>query len=227
MIVECGLRNPKFEIIGFFALLLFPLLFPLTAGAQTDTTAVLVLPDPAAIEAIEVATLPSWRAAHEPRTALLRAAMVPGWGQIYNRQYYKLPFVYGGLVGLTAGALLVNNQYLLYRRSYLFLARRDENGVPDFPEFEDDFENLVDRLGRSREDVEASSATFASAFRAQRNNLRRNRDLLYVGIGLFYGLTVLDAFVSAHLVGFDVGEDLSMRVLPHPGGVAAGLHLRF
>jgi hypothetical protein len=34
---------------------------------------------------------------HSPRGALWRAAAAPGWGQLYNRQYYKIPFVYAGL----------------------------------------------------------------------------------------------------------------------------------
>ena len=58
-------------------------------------------------------------------------------------------------------------------------------------------------------------------FKAQRDNLRRNRDLLYFGIVFWYGLTVLDAFVSAHLLDFDVGEDLTVTFFPHP--TASGL----
>jgi len=34
---------------------------------------------------------------HSPRGALWRAAVAPGWGQIYNRDYIKVPFVWAGL----------------------------------------------------------------------------------------------------------------------------------
>lgn len=157
---------------------------------------------------------------HSPRGALWRAAAVPAWGQYYNRQYYKIPIVWGGLGGLATSALFVNRRYLLYRHSYHFLARR-ENGEPVFPEYEADFEKLIADLGISRERAEASIGTF----RQNRDNLRRNRDLLYIGIGLFYGLTILDAYVNAHLLHFDVGEDLTLMVRPVPSGMAATLRI--
>lgn len=153
-----------------------------------------------------------------PEGALWRAAALPGWGQLYNHQYYKIPIVWGGLAGLAASAIIVNRNYLLYRHSYHFLARR-ENGVPVFPEYEEDFLKLIGRLGITRERAMAS----VSEFRRSRDNLRRNRDLLYIGIGLFYGLTILDAYVNAHLLQFDVGEDLTLAVQPTPGGISASL----
>ncbi len=157
---------------------------------------------------------------HSPRGALWRAAAIPGWGQYYNRQYYKIPVAWAGLGGLTASAILVNRRYLLYRHSFHFLARR-ENGMPLFPEYEADFEKLIADLGISRERAEASVGTF----RQTRDNLRRNRDLLYIGIGLFYGLTILDAYVNAHLLHFDVSEDLTLVVHAAPGGFAVSLRM--
>src|SRR5690625_7897691 len=55
---------------------------------------------------------------HSPRGALWRAAAVPGWGQAYNRQYYKLPVVYGGLAGLVYLAVTRHQLYHLYREAY-------------------------------------------------------------------------------------------------------------
>ncbi len=55
---------------------------------------------------------------------------------------------------------------------------------------------------------------------AQRDAFRRNRDLSILGIGIVWSLQVLDAYVSAHLLDFDVGEDLTFHVAPglDPGG---------
>ena len=154
---------------------------------------------------------------HSPRGALWRAASVPGWGQFYNRQYYKVPIVYAGLGGLAASAILVNRRYLLYRHSYLFLARQD-----DFPHYEDDYLRLLEELNIP----ESRGPQLTEVFRSTRDNLRRNRDLLYIGVGLFYGLSILDAYVSAHLLDFDVGEDLSLSIQAAPDGFSAKLHVK-
>jgi hypothetical protein len=54
-----------------------------------------------------------------PRLATIRSAMVPGWGQIYNKKYWKLPLVYGAL-GTTAGVFIYNvKNYKLLRLAYL------------------------------------------------------------------------------------------------------------
>ena len=143
-------------------------------------------------------------APHDPRGALWRAAVLPGWGQVYNRQYYKLPFVLGGLGGLVASALYNNDRYLTYRRAYLYALFPDQ-----YPQYADEAAPFAPWIDANQEDL----------LRQQRNAFRRNRDLSYIGIGLFYGLTILDAYVNAHLLDFDVDEELSVRLLPGPHGV--------
>lgn len=186
----------------------------------------LAVPSSAAAQPDTSTTAPSPVAAsdHSPQGALLRAAVLPGWGQLYNRQYLKIPLVYLGLGGLTAAALYVNDRYLLYRHAFLYKAyqeRIDQGLIEEhpFPYYEGDYRTLEARFG----------PVSSRPLRDQRDKLRRNRDLLYFGIGLWYGLTVLDAYVSAHLLDFDVSEDLTVSVTPtlvHPG-VGARLRLAF
>ena len=157
-----------------------------------------------------------------PRKALVRA-LVPGWGQLYNRQYLKMPIVYAGLGLIGAGAAYANGRYLRYRHAYLFTARQDDAGQPVFPQYAGDYALLLSELGLPPEstldaqEIERRRARLEPQFRTQRDSFRRNRDLLYIGIGIWYGLTMLDAFVSAHLFDFDVGEDLAVRVRVQPG----------
>src|SRR6185312_7008801 len=53
---------------------------------------------------------------HSPHTAIMRSLMVPGLGQIYNRKYWKVPLIYGGL-GAVAYYLVWNvrnyNEYVI------------------------------------------------------------------------------------------------------------------
>ncbi len=157
----------------------------------------------------------------DPRSALHRA-FVPGWGQLYNREYYKVPVVYVGLVAFVGSALLVNRRYRLYRHAYLFTARTNPDGTPVFPEYESDYSELLRVLELSSEsilmpdEVAARRARLQPQFRAQRDVLRRNRDLLYFGTLAWYGFTVIDAYVSAHLAEFDVNESLAVQVTGGP-----------
>jgi len=150
--------------------------------------------------------------------AALRRAFVLGWGQLYNRQYYKVPFVYVGIAALTGSALLVNRRYQLYRHAYLYTASVDSEGVPTFPEYKSDYFELLSDLNLRPEsnlmpdEITSRRNRLEPQIRAQRDELRRNRDLLYFGIVAWYGLTIIDAYVSAHLSEFDVTESLSVQM---------------
>lgn len=159
-------------------------------------------------------------AEHTPREALVRA-VVPGWGQLYNGQRWKIPLVYAGLAGFSTLALTTNQDYLLHRHAFLYRVHEEMIGADStrtnpWPQYADDYARLTAQLTDGAD-------ISASVLRSRRDALRRNRDLLYFGIGLWYGLSVLDAYVSAHLFDFDVGEDLSVALHPRPRGLAATL----
>ena len=67
-----------------------------TVTAVVDTTA----PDDKKVKKVRV---------YKPGKAALRSAILPGWGQIYNKKYWKLPIVYGAL-GTSAGIFFFNLQ---------------------------------------------------------------------------------------------------------------------
>ena len=163
----------------------------------------------------------------------LRRALAPGWGQLYNRQYAKIPFVYAGFGAFGGAAVLVNSKYLRYRHAYLYTAREDPDGAPVFPEYADEYALLLSDLklapesSLSNAEVKSRRARLEPQIRAQRDNFRRNRDLLYFGIVIWYGLTILDAFVSAHLFDFDVGEDLTLRMLGSPAAAGVTATMRW
>lgn len=154
--------------------------------------------------------------------AALRRGFIPGWGQLYNREYYKVPLVYAGLAAFAGSALLVNRRYLLYRHAYLFTARVHQDGSPIFPEYESDYSRLlrvIDLIPESNlmsEEIKARRIRLEPQIRSQRDALRRNRDLLYLGIIAWYSFTILDAYVSAHLSEFDVNESLAVRITGGP-----------
>lgn len=51
--------------------------------------------------------------------AVLRSAVVPGWGQIYNDSYLKAPIVWGICGWFVYNYILNNNNYTKYKKLYL------------------------------------------------------------------------------------------------------------
>jgi hypothetical protein len=144
---------------------------------------------------------------HSPRGALWRTAAVPGWGQYYNRQYYKIPFVYAGFAALGYRIYRANRQYRLFDRAHLYGIGREREGENPYQQYEAQFNEV-------KEEVFLGGTVRLSEVRNQRDQFRRKRDLSIVWTGLFYTLTLLDAYVSAHLLTFDVDDDLAVRVRP-------------
>lgn len=128
----------------------------------------------------------------DPKAVLRRSLMVPGWGQITNKQAWKVPIVYGLLGGLTYYSVYLTKQYHDYRAAYY-----------------NSFDSNTDlRFGATPSYLEGA---IASRLKSNRDFLRNRRDFIYVTIGLAYALNVVDAYVFAHLRSFDVSDDLSMN----------------
>lgn len=126
-----------------------------------------------------------------PSKAAFYSAVLPGLGQAYNKKYWKIPIVYAA-IGIPAYLYIKNDQdYDLYRDTYKRRLAGFPQGSPGDP-----FPNV----------------TNDGLIRAQQQ-LRRNKELaLLITIGM-YALNIIDANVDAHLLQFNVDEDLSFR--PH------------
>ncbi len=125
-----------------------------------------------------------------PERAAAMSFILPGTGQIYNKKWWKAPIIYGALGG--AGFLIYdsNKRYKDFQEAYLFRVDDDPNTIDPYPN--------------------ASEATLLSI----RNRYDKRRQQSYVAFFAVWLLNSIDAFVDAHLVSFDVNEDLSLVLKP-------------
>jgi hypothetical protein len=126
-----------------------------------------------------------------PRRATLLAVALPGAGQLYNRRYWKVPIVYTGFVVLGYFILDNDRQFKTYRDAYILRYKGDRTTA-----------SLYNRYPNIR------------SLSVIREFYRRNRDLSVILTGAWYGITIIDAVVDAHLYSFSVSDDLEASLRP-------------
>ncbi len=136
-----------------------------------------------------------------PKKAGLYSTIVPGLGQFYNRQYWKIPIVYVGLA--TVGYFFVKNlnDYQDYRIAYI---GRINNPYPT-----DKYVNIYS----------------TSQLQQLQNDYNKYLDMTVLFGTIGYAMQVVDAITGAHLKNFDISRDISLHVKPVPvlNGVGIGL----
>ena len=126
-----------------------------------------------------------------PSKATFYSAVLPGLGQAYNKKYWKIPIVYGALATGIYFYDLNNSEYNRYRNAY----KRRLAGFTD-----DEFYGEGQYPAISNDGL----------IRAQ-NTLKRNKELsILVTVGL-YILNIIDANVDAHLLQYNLDENLTLE----------------
>ena len=154
----------------------------------------------AVADTLDLSRFDNWKP--DPIRAMWLAMVVPGGGQIYNRKFWKLPIVYGGVVGCIY-AVSWNSQMLRdYSQAYQDIMDSD-------PTTNSHLEMLP--LGY---DITGREEHFKSVFKRKKDFYRRYRDLSIFCIAGVYLLSIIDAYVDAELSTFDIGTDLSLSISP-------------
>ena len=132
---------------------------------------------------------------HDPGKATLRSLILPGWGQAYNREYWKIPIIYG-VLGTIAGFYIYNNTWYKKTREAHDI-RVNRNNTADTALIDPKLQPLS-----------------AQSLQSYRNSFRRDRDYSALYFIMAWGLNVVDATVFGHLKDFNVSEDLTLKVNP-------------
>ena len=120
-----------------------------------------------------------------PGRATLYSALLPGLGQIYNGELFKVPIYWGCLLGSIHFLTNNNTNYQRFKRIHNE-ATMENNQSP----------------------ISAETAKW------YRDVYRRYRDYAIVATALFYILQVMDANVFAYMHDFEVSDDISMNIEP-------------
>ena len=197
------------RIAGLFAILWLTCLTCYAQEGKKDTTKLLSEDSVYLKGGKKVISIESYAKRFDPRRALFLAAILPGAGQAYNKQYWKMPLVYGGLFGLFALVKYYNDAEVKYTNQLFYSINN-----PNLPSYPGSFTTNGSLIPQLRTIVDYA---------------RRQRDYFTILTGFFYILQMVDAHVDAHLKEFDLNPKLHARVEPvlFPQGVGMGLRIRF
>ena len=122
-----------------------------------------------------------------PSKAAFYSSIIPGLGQVYTRRYWMIPIIYGGL-GASAYYYNFNNKEMKkYRTAY----KRRLAGY-----FDDEYTEIIPENEKLLEGMKFH---------------RRYKDFSFMFLIGTYVLNIIDANVGAHLLQFNVSEDLSFE----------------
>jgi len=147
-----------------------------------------------------------WRP--DPMRAVWMGALFPGLGQIYNRSLWKLPIVYGGLMGCAYAIVWNGNMYNDYKQAYCDILTDKVLSTDPQRSY-----NAILPKGYTIE-MMGGRETYTNTLNTKQNLYHRYRDFGIVAAVVIYALSVVDAFVDAQLFDFDISPDLSMNVSP-------------
>lgn len=126
---------------------------------------------------------------HNPTKAVL-LSIIPGAGQIYNGQAWKVPIFYAAL-GVMGYLVYTNyNEMMMFKNEYLSIGYNGHSTLPDY-----------------------SGYPGSSIYNMYQSSNKSFQRYILITIAV-YGFNLLDAYVFGHLYDFQVSDDLSLNVSP-------------
>ncbi|MBO5698088.1 MAG: hypothetical protein J6R90_06820 [Alistipes sp.] len=146
------------------------------------------------------------------KKATTLSTICPGAGQVYNKSYWRVPIVLGGLASTIYTIDWNNRGYQRFKTAYTLLA---------------DYESITDPAIRNEKYPNGAPDEFRGAYSSTflknlKDSYRRNRDLCIILTAGVYLLQIIDAHVDAHLQDYDISDDLTMNVEPYFDYTAVG-----
>lgn len=124
-----------------------------------------------------------------PKKAGWRSAILPGWGQYYNRKYWKIPIVWGA-IGTGIGIIAWNQKgYKRYKNAF-----------------------DAELRGETHEFSDITGIDLKTALGNTQDARKRQRDYAIAITAGIYLLNIVDAIVDAHL--YEGRKDRDLAISP-------------
>lgn len=123
-----------------------------------------------------------------PAKSTVYSILLPGLGQLYNGEFWKVPLYWGLMAGSFHFVIENNTQYKRWKWTY-------DQATSDDPD--------VEKPPQSAENA-----------KYYRDAYRRLRDYSILAVAVSYVLQVIDANVFAYMQDFEVNDEISMKVTP-------------
>lgn len=122
-----------------------------------------------------------------PKMALFTTMAVPGLGQIYNKSWWKVPLVWGGMTWAISSSIKNTRNYRIFKNAYISELAKEEHQF-------------------------SNTGLDAADLKRVRDGYDNNRQVSYIMIFVVYVVAGAEAFVDSHLKTFDVSDDLSLNM---------------
>lgn len=125
-----------------------------------------------------------------PKKAAIYGLSIPGGGQIYNRRWWKVPLALGAYGGMVYVIDFNQNIYRRLSTAYQLSLKNEPHEFSNIQGFD------------------------SNTLRNLRDTYDKRTQMSYVGIFFVHALVAMEAFVDAHLLNFDIDEQLALKIKP-------------
>lgn len=153
-----------------------------------------------------------------PKRAAQLAAILPGSGQIYNRDYWKAPLVFAALAGGTWTAIYWHVRYQdfvqAYKSFYDLVPSSETYGQLKASLATDPYLPVFYRGGILNGKRDEAKLMTIDQVKKAKDTYRRYFQTAVVVTAALYAVSIIEANVAAHMKTFDLSDDLTLRVEP-------------
>lgn len=144
----------------------------------------------------------SLQAQEHSATKAMCLSLLPGAGQVYNHQAWKIPIIYGAFAGMSYFIYDNYKSMKMFKDEYLF--RQQHEGATNLSGYE----------GYSTSNIYSLYNSYNQTYQL----------MIIISVGI-YALNLIDAYVFGHLFDFQMSDDISLApsVMDTPFGLRPSL----